>query len=232
MSEFNKKKLNNLLVIPARKGSKRIKNKNIKIFFGKPIISYSIQKGKMSGLFSKIIVSTDCKKISKIAKKFGASIDFIRPAHLSTDIASTISVIQHALRFLKKRGKVYRYVCCMYPVAPLINLKVFEKCYNILRKSNLNYVFPVSKFQGSNKTFIKINKNRTIKLKLNNIKNREKKIFYNDTGQYYWGKSNSWLKKKNIFSSKTKVLVVPENSFVDVNTNSDWKILTKLYKKT
>jgi N-acylneuraminate cytidylyltransferase len=231
MSEFNKKKINNLLVIPARKGSRRIKNKNIKIFYGRPIISYTIQKGKESGLFSKIIVSTDCKKIAKIAQKFGASIDFIRPAYLSTDTASTINVMQHALKFLKKRNEVYKYVCCMYPVAPLVNIKIFKNCYNILKRSKLNYVFPVSKFQGSNKTFIKISKNRTVKLKLNNINNKEKKIFYNDTGQYYWGKSNSWLKKKNIFTSRTKVLIVPKNSFVDVNTISDWKMLLRLFKK-
>ena len=158
MSGFNKKKFNNLLIIPARKGSKRIKNKNIKIFFGKPIIYYSIQKGKQSGLFSKIVVSTDCKKIAKIAKKFGASVDFLRPAHLSTDKVSTASVIQHVLKFLKKRREVYKYVCCIYPVAPLINLSIFKKCYNILRTSNFNYVFPVSKHRGSNQTFIKVNK--------------------------------------------------------------------------
>jgi N-acylneuraminate cytidylyltransferase len=231
MLGFNKKKLNNLLIIPARKGSKRIKNKNKKIFFGKPIIYYSIQKGKHSRLFSKIIVSTDCEKIAKIAKKFGASVDFMRPAHLSTDEASTASVIQHVLKFLKKRGEIYNYVCCMYPVAPLINLRIFKKCYNILRRSNFNYVLPVSKHRGSNKTFIKINKNKTIRFKSNNINSEKKKSFYNDTGQYYWGKFNSWLKKEDIFNSRTKVLPISANSFVDVNTISDWKILLNLYKK-
>jgi N-acylneuraminate cytidylyltransferase len=108
MLEYNiKKKIHNILIIPARKGSKRIKNKNRKIFFGKPVISYSIKIGMKSGLFTKILVSTDCKKIANIAKKFGASIDFIRPKHLSTDTANTASVVQHALNFLKTELKRY-----------------------------------------------------------------------------------------------------------------------------
>jgi N-acylneuraminate cytidylyltransferase len=230
MSEVNKKKLESIAVIPARKNSKRIKNKNIKLFFGKPIIYYSIYNLKKSGLFSKIIVTTDCIKIAKIAKKFGASIDFIRPAYLSNDRIGTLDVINHAVKFLKKKGEIYKYVCCVYPVAPLINPIIFKRCFNILKKFNFNYVFPVSVQQGSNKTFLMLNENKTIKKKIHNLKKKNNVKCYNDTGQYYWGKFEAWIEKRKIFSSKTKVVVLPKNSFVDVNTISDWKILLKLYK--
>ena len=73
---FTKKKC--ICIIPARKGSKRIKNKNIINFFGKPLIYYSIKAALKSKIFSKIIVSTDCKKIANISKKYGAEVPFLR----------------------------------------------------------------------------------------------------------------------------------------------------------
>ena len=71
MSEFKIRKKDSIAIIPARKGSKRIPGKNIKLFYGKPIIYYAIKKAKESGLFSKILVTTDSKKIANISKKFG-----------------------------------------------------------------------------------------------------------------------------------------------------------------
>ena len=71
--------MNNLCIIPARKGSKRIKNKNIVNFFGKPLIYYSIKNALNSKLFNDVIVSTDCVNIKKISEKYGASVPFLRP---------------------------------------------------------------------------------------------------------------------------------------------------------
>ena len=92
-----------IAIIPARKGSKRIKNKNIKLFFGKPIIYWSIKAAKDSKLFDKIIVSTDCKIIANIANKFGAETPFVRPKNLSGDVVNVDKVIKHALLWYKKK---------------------------------------------------------------------------------------------------------------------------------
>ena len=107
-------------IIPARGGSKRILNKNIKNFFGKPIISYSIENAKNSNLFNRIIVSTDSLEIKKIAEACGAEVPFIRPEHLSDDHATTNSVIEHCLDWLKEQGEVYDYCCTIYATAPLL----------------------------------------------------------------------------------------------------------------
>ena len=72
----------NLAIIPARGGSKRIPNKNIKEFAGKPLIAYSINAAKASGLFDKIIVSTDSEQVAEIARQYGAEVPFIRPPEL------------------------------------------------------------------------------------------------------------------------------------------------------
>jgi N-acylneuraminate cytidylyltransferase len=217
-------------IIPARKGSKRLPGKNIKLFYGKPIIYYAIKKAKDSGLFSKIIVSTDCKKIANISEKFGASVEILRPKYLSNDKVGTIEVISHAVSYLKKKKFLYNYVCCIYPVTPLINLKKFKNCYKLLKNNKFNYVFPVSKYQKSNNTYILLNNNRTIKRKIEIEDKNFSSPLYNDTGQYYWGKFNSWLKKKKIFTSKSRVIFLPKNDFVDVNTHEDWTDLKNLYR--
>ena len=90
--------MNNLCIIPARKGSKRIKNKNIGNFFGKPLIYYSIKNALNSKLFNDVIVSTDCVNIKKISEKYGASVPFLRPKKLSNDQASTKDVVDYVLQ--------------------------------------------------------------------------------------------------------------------------------------
>ena len=92
-----------IAIITARGGSKRIKNKNIISFFGKPMISYSINCAKKSKLFSEIFVSTDSKKIKKISLKYGARVPFLRTKKLSDDITGTRKVVKSFLQNLKKK---------------------------------------------------------------------------------------------------------------------------------
>ena len=84
----------NIAVIPARGGSKRIANKNIRPFCGKPMIAWSIGAALTSGLFDRVIVSTDSEEIAQIALSYGAEVPFIRPTELSTDYCGTKSVRQ------------------------------------------------------------------------------------------------------------------------------------------
>ena len=88
---------NILAVIPARGDSKSIKNKNIKLLFGKPLIYYSISIAKRSKSINKIIVSSDSKKIIDIAKKYGAEAPFVRPKELSKDSSKDYGVFLHCL---------------------------------------------------------------------------------------------------------------------------------------
>ena len=88
----------NIAIIPARGGSKRIKDKNIKKFLGKPIISYAIKCAKEAKIFNRIIVSSDNEEIIKMANKFGAETPFVRPKNISKDSTSTIDVINHAIK--------------------------------------------------------------------------------------------------------------------------------------
>ena len=219
---------NCIAIIPARIGSKRIKEKNIKYFFKKPIIAYSILLAKKSKLFKKIIVSTDSKKIANISKKYGASIEFLRPKKLSTDNSQIPEVVLHAIKKIKKKYS-FSYVCCIFPVAPMIEPKDLRKSFKILQKSNFNYIFPVYKSKKKNNCLF-LNSNGSIKKVIKNSKNN-KSILYNDAGQFYWGKKETWESKKKIFGKKSFVMKLEKDKAIDVNTTEDWGDLIKIYKK-
>lgn len=107
-----------LALIPARGGSKGIPNKNIKDLKGKPLIAYTVDAARESGLFDDIIVSTDDEKIAEVAKACGASVPFMRPDDLATDQSPTLPVVQHVIATLAQQGKEYDAVCLLQATSP------------------------------------------------------------------------------------------------------------------
>ena len=124
----------NICLIPARKGSKRIKDKNIKLFNGKPLISYTIEVIKKTKIFDKIIVSTDCDKIAKIARFYGAETPFRRPSYLSNSKATDIDVLKHFISFLKKNKISTNYICYAYATNPLLKISTIVNTFRLLKK--------------------------------------------------------------------------------------------------
>ena len=102
MFQKKNKSIINVAIITARKGSSRIKNKNLKLFFGKPIIYYSIKTLQKAKIFDEIIVSTNCKRTEEVSKKFGVNRIIRRPDHVSTNKVGTVSVIKHSIKYLSK----------------------------------------------------------------------------------------------------------------------------------
>ena len=194
----------NIAIIPARGGSKRIKNKNIKIFCGKPMISYPIQEAKNTKLFDKIIVSTGAAKIKKISEKFGAEVLFIRPKNLSDDFTPTGEVISHAVNWLKHKKFNPKNICCIYPTAPLMKSYHLINSFKLFKKLKKDFVFAVSKFSYPVQRGFFVDKKGTIKMiDSKNYKKRSQdlKEVYHDAGQFYWGSCNGWIKKKRCLIS-------------------------------
>ncbi len=109
-----------LAVIPARGGSKGVPGKNIKTLAGKPLIAWTIEAAKKSKYITKVIVSTDDKEISDVAKKYGAEVPFLRPKEISGDLATDVEFLTHALDFLKKEeGYEPEIILRLPPTSPL-----------------------------------------------------------------------------------------------------------------
>ena len=124
-----------LAIIPARGGSQRIPRKNIKKLHGKPLIEYTIEQAKSSKLISKIVVSTDDKKIAVIAKSMGVDVPFLRPKKYSGSTSPTIDVIKHTLNYLEtEQNYIPDKIIILQPTSPLRTVKVIDDSIKKLNK--------------------------------------------------------------------------------------------------
>lgn len=212
-----------IVVITARLGSKRLKKKNIKNFFGKPVISYPIDVCKKLKFVKSIFVSTESKAISNVAKKYGAKVPYLRPKSLADSKTGTLPVIRD---FIKKfKIPLSTIICCVYPVTPMINEKLLKKSYKIYRNSSSAFLIPIIRSQYKKPETFQLNKNRIVK------KNNSNK-YYVDAGQFYFGKAKNFINSRSLlFSKNSKGLVIKSNDALDVNTIKDWKKLKLMYRK-
>lgn len=219
----------NICLIPARKGSKRIKNKNIKIFNGKPIIYYSIKAALNSRLFDKIIVSTDCNKIKKIAIKAGAEVPFLRPKILSGDKVIDREVIKHFLNFSKINKWKISLLCYLYPVNPLIKISTLKKCYDVITRKRCDEVITLYKYSFPIELSLTLGKDGFVKNKFKNFINMRSQNFsdsYMDAAQCYW---YNIKKIRNFSSLKTLYVKLNRFEFMDVDNIEDFNDLKKIY---
>ncbi len=223
-----------IAIIPARAGSKRIKNKNIKVFIDKPIIAYSIEAAKKTKIFDRILVTTDSEEIAEIAKSYGAIAPFIRPPNLADDYTKTIDVIIHSLQECIKLGWSISYVCCIYPCNPFLNendiIATFEKISSIKE----GFVYPVSLYPHPIQRAMRQLGNGSMQL-INPIyetyRTQDLEKLYHDVGQFYWGSLNTWLTSKKIHSNGVGY-PIPKWKSVDIDNNEDWMKAEYLYKIT
>ncbi len=220
-----------IAIIPARGGSKRIKKKNIRKFNGRPIIFWAIKAAKESGLFDKIVVSTDSTEIAEIAKRFGAEIPFIRPDNISDDFSPTIDVIAHTIDSIEDKDKL-EYACCIYPCSPFLQKEDLKKAFNLLVKSNSDYVYPVTEFPPPPQRSLRMNEESNLSFTYpeNEMKRTQDfETLYHDAGQFYWGKKSAWVNKINMHSSGIG-LPVPNWRVIDIDNEEDWKRAELLFQ--
>ena len=225
-----------IAIIPARSGSKRIPRKNIKLFLGKPMIAWSISTAIESGLFDRIIVSTDDPKISKIARDFGAEVPFLRPADLSDDLTPIVPVMKHAINVLVDQGVEFEYACCIFPCAPLIEIQDLSDTFEIIKSKNIDFIYPVSQYAHPIQRAMR--KLANGKMEFLNPgselqRTQDLEITFHDAGQFYWGKRNSWLDGKKMHSDGLGY-EIPTWRVVDIDASEDWEraeILVRLVKQ-
>ena len=108
-----------LALIPARGGSKGIKDKNIRPVAGKPLIAYTIEAGKDCEYVDDVVITTDSQRIKAVAEEYGAWVPFLRPDELASDTATTLDAVLHAVNTLRDMGKEYDILVILQPTSPL-----------------------------------------------------------------------------------------------------------------
>ncbi len=222
----------NLCIIPARGGSKRIPNKNIKDFLGKPIISYSIKSAIETGLFDEIMVSTDDTGIAEISKSLGAKVPFLRSEENSQDFSTTYDVIEEVIKQYDGAGKHFEKFCCIYPCAPLIVPKLISQAKEILNDKDIYSVIPIVEYGHPIQRALRIN-SKTLEMVFpeHSVKRtQDLPPSFHDAGQFYWAKTENLLKEKTLYTSKSGYLVLSELEAQDIDTPVDWAMAEIKYR--
>lgn len=224
-----------ICIIPARKGSKRIKNKNSKFFCGKPIISHVIQNLKKFKIFDKIVVTTNSNKIQNIAKKLGVQV-LIRSEKLSNDSTNTRTVIVDAIKKLEKKNLDFNKILLVYPTSVFLKINHLRLAISKLKKKT-SFVFSAKKYEHTIFRSFYRNRNNRIKLNFKTDFNRSTQSFnetYHDAAQFCLGWKKSWLFEKEIFNERSEFVLFSRLSSCDIDNYEDWndaKILWKIKKK-
>lgn len=222
--------MSNIAIITARGGSKRIPKKNIKEFCGKPIIAYSIEAAIESGIFDEVMVSTDSEEIADIARKYGASIPFMRSEKTSSDFATTADVLNEVLDEYEKRGMYYDYFSCIYPTAPFVTAGKLLNAYNLLINTNADKIEAVTRFSfPPQRGYIVCNGGIKYQFpEYKTTRSQDLEPIYHDCGQFYIYKTEVF-KLRKIGSGITLPFIVSNLETQDIDDMTDWELAELKY---
>ncbi|WP_396596523.1 pseudaminic acid cytidylyltransferase [Dokdonia sp. R86516] len=216
---------NNLCIIPARGGSKRIPKKNVQLFLGKPIIAYSIEAALKSKCFTEVMVSTDDNDIAKIAVKYGATVPSLRSIKNSNDFATLQDVIEEVKSDYESKGEIFDNICCLFATAPLVTPDLLVKGYEFLINNRADSVRPIVKFSYPIQRAFRLSQSGEVEM-INSeyLKTRSQDLepaFY-DSGMFYWMNFHKGLKGEKRYAFEVK-----ESQAQDIDNEEDW-ILAEL----
>ena len=220
-----------LCVICARGGSKRLKNKNLKNLFGKPLIYHTINQAKKSKLFDNIVFSSDSSDLIKIAKTYGAESWFKRPKKLSNDKAAKMPVIRHAvIESEKKYGVSFDYIFDLDVTSPLRKVKDIKNAFSLFLKSKKDMLISGNKSR-KNPYFnmIEKKKDNTLKLVIEPkkffVRTQDAPVVYELNASIYIWKRKACFSQKGPFCKKTYFYEMPYSRSIDIDSLSDFRLV-------
>lgn len=218
--------MGNIAIIPARGGSKRIPKKVIREFCGKPIIAYSIRAALDSNLFDEVMVSTDDPVVAGVAKRYGASVPFLRSAENSDDFATTVDAVTEVIeQYNSSLGKTFEILCCLYPAAPFVDAELLRDSMSKLDESGADALMPVVKFSYPPQRGVIIQGDYLEYKWPENAKARSQDLepLYHDAGQFYITRVSAFQSERKLMCAKTIPFILPERRVQDIDTLEDWE---------
>jgi N-acylneuraminate cytidylyltransferase len=223
----------NVAIMPARGGSKRIPRKNIRELSGRPLLWWSVRLCLDSGAFDDVIVSTDDEEIADVARSAGAIVPFVRPAELSDDVAPTVDVVAHAIDWLDAMDRHVELACCVYPAS------VFVDAADLLRSRDLlvatpgaAYVATVTCYAHPVQRAMTMADDGTLAFvepAFAAFRTQDLEERWHDAGQFYWGRAQAWRDRLPILPNSVGYPVDPAR-VCDIDTEDDWRRAESLHR--
>ncbi len=226
--------MSRLAIIPARSGSKGIIDKNIKLMNGIPLIAYSIQAAIESQCFDEIMVSTDSEKYAEIAKKYHASVPFLRSSETSGDSASSWDMVKEVLSEYAKVGVEFDEFCLLQPTSPLRDAHDIEAAFKLFEEKNANSVISVCKAEHSPLWCGKLDETMSLNnfIPKENMKNRQAGgTFYRLNGAIYIFDIKAFYLDSYIFKDGSYAYLMEDEKSIDIDTEMDFRIAEFLLKE-
>lgn len=223
-----------ICIIPARGGSKRIPNKNVRLFCGKPIIAYAIEAAIEAGCFDEVMVSTDNDEIAERARQHGAKVPFLRSAESASDVATTVSVWQEVLRAYENEGKKFDLACSILPTAPFVTATKLRAIMNELELHPewdaampvVPYSPPIQRAMG-----IEDGTLRMIWPEYRSARSQDLEPRYHDAGQYYAFRTSFIRDASSLRDGRLGAIVVPGIEAQDIDTEEDWELAEMKFQR-
>jgi len=229
--------MNNILcTICARGGSKGVKNKNIKELNGKPLIAYTIEQAKKSGLFEHIVISTDSDSIANIAKQYGAEVFFKRSTEMASDTAGKLDVIKDAFKRSEDYySKTFDYLVDLDATAPLRIVDDIIDSFNQFKENNNDNLITAMPSRRS-PYFNLVEQDNNGKVYLSKsldsqiIRRQDAPRSYDMNASIYIWKRDTILNENSLFLENTGLFIMPEERSIDIDTELDYKFVEFLMK--
>ena len=227
--------MKNIAIIPARSGSKGVKDKNIKDLNGKPLMAYTIEAAINCGEFDEVMVSTDSEKYAEIARQYGANIPFLRSAETASDSASSWDMVEEVLNGYRELGKEFDTFCLLQPTSPLRFADDISRAYQLFRDKAEFAVVSVCEAEHSplwcghlpdSGEFIDF-------IDQENMKQRQAGgKYYRLNGAIYIVSVSKFNSDRYLYQAGSYAYIMEQNRSIDIDTELDFELARIIMRHT
>lgn len=227
-----------LFVITARGGSKGVPKKNIRMLGELPLIAYKIIAAQKCNVEKRIIVSTDDKEIANIAIKYGADVPFIRPDFLATDSASSMDVVEHAMKWIEENdSEKYDYVCMLEPSSPFASYKDFNKAFELLKESDADTLLGMKEAEVSTVFIHSLDAKGKLSVfyhaikDMKSVRRQDQEKEYTMNGCIYVAKWDYFVKNKLFHSENSIPYIMSDVSSIEIDSLYNYEVACAIVEK-
>lgn len=222
--------MKSIAIIPARSGSKGLKDKNIKDLCGKPLIAYTIEAAIESKMFDTIMVSTDSEKYAVISRQYRAKVPFLRSSATSSDTAGSWDVVREVLERYKELGQEFDAVMLLQPTSPLRTAKDIVNAFQLKERKKANAIVSVCEMDHSPLWSNTLPESLSMEgfIQTNNVLRQQLPTYYRINGAIYLANTAILYSDKSIYVNNCFAYIMPRERSVDIDTEFDFIMATQL----